>query len=309
MADRARIRRRGLLLAAVTAVTSGVAVFVNGYGVRAWSEIADAATYTTAKNVVTAFVVALWGLMVSRGSRPPRPAQAVSTRDRALLAVVAVVGGSVPFVLFFEGLARADPAQAAFLHKTLVIWVAILATLFLRERIGLLHVGAITLLVWGQIALGGGVMGEALGTGELMILGATVLWSVEVILAKKLLSHISYTVVARARMVGGSALLLVWALIRGLGVVDWSGVMPSHIVWVLVTGILLSVYVLTWLTALSMAPAVDVTSVLVGGALITAILQTAVRGAPLPAGPAMVVLLLGVAVAVIASLRRPLEGA
>ena len=50
---------------------------------------------------------------------------------------VAVVGGSVPFVLFFEGLARAEATQAAFIQKTLVVWVALLAVPLLHERLGL----------------------------------------------------------------------------------------------------------------------------------------------------------------------------
>ena len=47
---------------------------------------------------------------------------------------VGVIGGSVPFVLFFEGLARAEATQAAFIQKTLVVWVALLAVPLLRER-------------------------------------------------------------------------------------------------------------------------------------------------------------------------------
>jgi hypothetical protein len=44
---------RGLALAAVAAGISGLAVFVNGYGVRA---VSDATVYTTAKNLVAAAV-------------------------------------------------------------------------------------------------------------------------------------------------------------------------------------------------------------------------------------------------------------
>ena len=51
------------------------------------------------------------------------------------LAPIGVIGGSVPFVLFFEGLARASSPQAAFLHKTLVLWVALLAVVVLGERL------------------------------------------------------------------------------------------------------------------------------------------------------------------------------
>ena len=48
-------RRTGLLLALGTACISGVAVFLNSYGVKAFG---DATTYTTAKNVIAALVLA-----------------------------------------------------------------------------------------------------------------------------------------------------------------------------------------------------------------------------------------------------------
>ena len=63
----ATTRRTGLLLALATACISGVAVFVNSYGVKAFG---DATTYTTAKNVVAAIVLAsIIGAMSA--SRPP----------------------------------------------------------------------------------------------------------------------------------------------------------------------------------------------------------------------------------------------
>ena len=47
--------------------------------------------------------------------------------------------------------ARARGAtQAAFIHKTLVVWVALLAVPLLHERLGPGHVGAIALLLAGQ---------------------------------------------------------------------------------------------------------------------------------------------------------------
>ena len=87
------------------------------------------------------------------------------------LAAIGVIGGSVPFVLFFEGLSSATSPQAAFLHKTLVLWVAVLAVVFLGER-----------LQWGHwLAIGApdrrpdraslGGLPDAFGTPEAMILG------------------------------------------------------------------------------------------------------------------------------------------
>lgn len=302
MDQRLNKRRAGLALAAATAVISGFAVFVNGYGVRAWTEVADPTTYTTLKNLMAAILIGTFAAMLwMRGSKEG-PALPKEPRQRWMLAVIAVVGGSVPFVLFFEGLSRASSAQAAFLHKTLVIWVAILALVFLKERIGWPHVLAIGLLVWGQVVLVGSLESVAFGVGELMILVATLLWSVEVIVAKKVLSDVTSSTVAASRMVGGSIVLVSWVLIRGVEI-EWTALSGSHLMWIVVTGIFLSGYVLTWFAALSRAPAVDVTAVLVAGAVITAVLQTTIRDVALPNPVGLGLLLTGATLAGVMSWR------
>lgn len=303
MAHLDHTRRKGIWIAAITALISGFAVFFNGYGVRAWSEVADPTMYTTLKNLVAALVIGAAATMMAFRRSPARPRLPERRRAGLMLAAIALIGGSVSFVLFFEGLARADSVQASVIHKTLIIWVAALAIVFLRERIGWPHVAAIGLLLWGQIALVGGAGGLEFGTGELMIVAATLLWSIEVIVAKRVLTSIPASTVALARMGGGSVILVAWASIRGSGI-DWSGVTTSHLVWVLVAGVLLSGYVLSWLAALSLAPAVDVTAVLVGGALVTALLQTAVDGIPLPDATGLVLVAMGVVVAIAAGRGR-----
>lgn len=292
MDTRLNTRRKGILLAAVTAVISGFAVFANGYGVRAWAEVADATTYTTLKNLMAAILIGAFATLLWLRGSAERPAVPGEPRKRWMLGVIAVVGGSVPFVLFFEGLSRASSAQAGFIHKTLIIWVGIAALLFLRERLSWPHVAAIALLVWGQVVLVGSVQGFSFGTGELMVLAATLLWSVEVIVAKKVLAGVTSGTVAVSRMVGGSVILVAWVLFRGVDI-EWAAVTGSHLVWVLVTGVFLSGYVLTWFAALSRAPALDVTAVLVAGAVITALLQTTIRGVALPDPVGLALLALG----------------
>jgi drug/metabolite transporter (DMT)-like permease len=194
-------RRTGILLAAGTAVISGVAVFINGYGVRAWSGTSDSATYTTFKNATAALVLLVVGVAAARcgGFRVLDPAV---VRGRWLsLAAISVIGGSLPFPLFFEGLTRASSGDAAFIHKTLVVWVALLAVTLLRERIGPAHVVAIAILVAGQAALSG--LGRIeFGSGEWMILAATLLWSIETVIAKRVLSAVPSVTVGTARKPG-----------------------------------------------------------------------------------------------------------
>ena len=303
-ADMLSTRHRGIALAAITAVISGFAVFVNGYGVREWLSVSDATTYTTFKNLMAAAVlVTVAVVLTSRGSSEglTRP---TAGRQWLGLGIVAVVGGAIPFALFFEGLARASSSQAAFLHKTLIIWVALLAVRFLKERLGPLHYAAIGLLIAGQVILVGGLGELGLGSGELMILGATLLWSVEVVVAKRLLGGVSSMTVGVARMAGGSALLVAFALFRGaFGSI--SGVTGQHVLWIVVTGLVLAAYVGTWFAALARAQAVDVTAVLVGGAVITALLRLGIGGTALPSLAGLGLVAAGAAVAAAAGWRRP----
>jgi len=285
-------------------VISGVAVFANGYGVRAWTEISDPTTYTTLKNSVAALVLLIAaGLLVRLGDAERIDLTQVK-RHWLGLSLIAIVGGSIPFVLFFEGLARATSSDAAFIHKTLVIWVAILAVSILRERIGLPHVAAIALLIWGQVALAGGLGAIEFGAGEWMILGATLLWAIETVLVKRVLVSVSSLTVGVARMAGGALLLVLYGLGRG-AFSGLAGVTPEHLVWILLTGLTLAAYVGTWFFALARSQAVDVTAVLVGGAIITALLESGIRGVDLPAAPGLLLVATGVVGAVVAGWRRP----
>jgi drug/metabolite transporter (DMT)-like permease len=294
-------RRRGIALAFVAAIVSGVAVFVNGYGVRA---VPDATVYTTAKNVVAAAVLVGFASILVRPSRRSEVSPRLRPSQLAGLTAIAVVGGSVPFVLFFEGLARASSSQAAFVHKTLVIWVMALAVPLLGERLRALQVMAIATLVIGQAMLAGGLAGFRFGGGEWLILAATLLWSVEVVLAKRLLRDTPARLVAVVRMAAGAGLLTVWVAASG----RWSalaGLDGEGWTWAALTGLILAGYVALWFSALALAPAVDVTAVLVVAAVVTGVLNVAVKGSALTGwtGTGMLIVLAGGALAVAAGTR------
>ena len=285
-------RRTGILLALATAAISGFSVFVNARGVKTFE---SATVYTTAKNVVAAvLLLAVVGLGRGAGACLTRPAGA---RQWGALLMIGLVGGALAFVLFFEGLARATSPQAAFIHKTLVLWVALLALPLLRERLQWGHWVAIGLLVVGQVGLAGGLP-SSFGTSGMLILAATLLWSVEVVVAKWVLGGVSSWTVAVARMGLGSVALLVWLAVRGQlgGLVAMSG---EQLAWVLTTGVLLACYVGTWFAALARAQAVDVTAVLVLAAPVTAGLSAAVNGTALaPQAVWLALVVVGGAVAV-----------
>jgi len=293
-----RTRTAGIVLAFVTAAISGVSVFVNGYGTK---HFRDATVYTTSKNLVAAVLLASLALGVAR-LRPSSEARVPFTwRERWGFLAVGVIGGAIPFVLFFEGLKRASSTDAAFLQKTLVVWVALLAVPLLRERLNAGHVGAIALLIVGQAKLTSGWPSLRAEAASTLILAATLCWAVEVVIAKQLLARRSALTLGAARMGIGVAALVAWVavtgrlhVLAGLGAEAWG--------WALLTGVLLCAYVVCWFAALARAQAVDVTAVLVAGALVTAALNAAAQGVALrPQAAGLIIIATGVALACFAT--------
>jgi uncharacterized membrane protein len=104
----------------------------------------------------------------------------------------------------------------------------------------------------------------------------------------------------------GTVVLLGWLAVSGrmgqltsLGAVQWR--------WAILTGLLLTAYVATWYAALARAQAIDVTAVLVFGAVVTALLSGAADGASVSvAGVAAVAV--GCGLVAWAALRRTPSG-
>ena len=278
-------RAAGIGLAFVTACISGVSIWVNSRALGHFTEV-DASVYTTAKNMVAGAL--LLGLLVAFVSRGRVSLSSVTRRRWPALLAVAVIGGSVPFVLFFDGLKESQATQAAFIQKTLVIWVALLAVPLLKERFGWPHALAIGFLLGGQAWLAGKLGTVAFGKGEAMILGATLLWSVEIVFVKYLLRSIPSSVLAASRMAIGAILLVCWLAVNGQ-LDNLTGLSALQWRWALLTGLLLTAYVATWFAALARAQAIDVTAVLVFGALVTAILSGVIDGAAIGVGGTVLV--------------------
>jgi len=314
----------GVLVAGITALISGLSVFVNSYGVHA---IRAPAVYTTAKNLVATVVLAgcaLGAWRVRRRWPSSAAARFVSVeredavpvaRRRARgprrvlpwlgLAYVGTVGGGLAFVLFFDGLADTTATPAAFGRDTLVIWVAILAVPFLHERMHWWNWAAIALLVGGEVVVAGGVGHLAPSRGQLLVLSASALWALEVVVAKLLLRQVAPASLSLIRMgVGAIALLGYLAAsgsLRALPSLD-----ATQVGWAILTGLLLAAYVGTWMTALARARGLDVTSILVGSALVTALLQAAAGTSSLaPRAVGLTLVTIGAGTVVWMGLRRP----
>jgi drug/metabolite transporter (DMT)-like permease len=261
--------KRGLYLALGTAFISGFSVFFSSFAAKA---VGNPYIFTTAKNIVVALVLSLliltpivWGKL-----------KKLKWKDWKVLTLIGLIGGSIPFLLFFKGLTMSSSVNSAFIHKTLFIWVTLLAIPFLKEKISKIQLAALGVLLVGNYLLVG-LKYWGFGMADLMILGATLFWSVEYIIAKKALVNIDSTIIAWARMFFGSIIMVAFVLLAGnaghvatLGLEAWA--------WIGLTACFLVGYVLTWYKALSLLPASVVTSVLVVASPITTLLNKLFKG-------------------------------
>ncbi|MBI5037964.1 MAG: DMT family transporter [Candidatus Kerfeldbacteria bacterium] len=256
-------RSNAYWLALGTALISG---FSNYLAKIAVTVVSDPVVFTLLKNAVVAVLLVGIIAFVSRF----REWRRLSRQQWVRLITIGVVGGSIPFILFFVGLTKTTALSGGLIHKTLFIWVALLAVPFLKERITALQGAAFILLILGNFMLGG-VKGFSWGTGELMILAATLFWAVENIIAKKVLADLSSITVAGARMAFGSVILAVVVLFQGNFDMIFT-LTGTQWLWTLIPAALLLGYVTTWYTALKYARASIVASLLVPATFITNIL-------------------------------------
>jgi len=256
--------RKGILFALAAAIVSGFSVYINKFAVM---QMKDPFVFTTMKNVAVALM--LFALLIAPKSLPEL--KKLTGRQWLALGAIGAIGGSVPFLLFFKGLTLANAAAAGFIHKTLFVWVAILAVPFLGERLNKIHIAALATLIGGNILLLGLPGSWAMGTGEVMVLVATLLWAIEAVIAKKVMANVSASVAAFGRMFFGGIVML--------GYLGFTGKLTSLVAldsqqyfWIAATAVLLLGYVSGYYAGLKHAPASVVASVLVLGSVITSLL-------------------------------------
>ena len=265
---------RGYLFAVINMLVSGVAIYVNGIGVKMFS---DSTLYTALKNGVVGIVLLAILSLTPRG----RPATArISGRQWLLLLCVALIGGSIPYALYFRGLQLSTPVTASLIDHTQFLLVGVFAAVFLRERLGAGVWIALGVLLAG-LSVGVAVSAVRIDAGAVFLAAGTVLFAVDFVLMKHLLRSVPPRLVMAAKMSLGSALLLGWVALTGhLGAVTTL----SLIQWgfVLVTGAILLVFTLTSVYALRHASATAATAIPAGAPIVTTLLTVAARGASVP---------------------------
>jgi drug/metabolite transporter (DMT)-like permease len=260
---------RGLRFALLTAFVSGFSIFLNKYGVSG----IDSSVFTFAKNAAVALL--LYSFIALAGETPSL--KRLSRRGFLMLAAIGLIGGSIPFLLFFKGLSLTSAAKAAFIHKTMFVYVMALAYVFLREKINFKTASAAGVLLAGN-ALILDIVPTNLAYGDYLILAATILWAAENTLSKHVLKDLPSRVVAFGRMFFGSAFILAYLILAGKATLMFSLSLPQ-LAWVLASSGFLFLYVSFWYEGLKHLSVSTATTVLLLGSPVTTLLSLAFSGA------------------------------
>jgi len=257
------MKKKGLKLVFLTAVISGFSVFINKLGVTGINPY----IFTFGKNVIAMIFLFSLILIFKNWNKLIQ----LSKKEWMKLSLIGLVGGSIPFLLFFKGLSITTSATGALIHKTMFIYVLILAAIFLREKINKkIFIGSLILLLCNFLILK--VTNFTFNAGDALILLATLFWATENTISKHVLKKIEPTIVSFGRMFFGSLFIILFLLISG-NLAHLFSLNLAQLSWIFLTSIFLFFYVITWYSGLKHVRVSVATSILLLGSPITTLLS------------------------------------
>lgn len=223
----------GTILALLTAIISGVAIPLN----KIFVVDLDPTVFTAVRALIIGTVFLLLSLATDNFSKKD-----LKTNWK-YLALIAIIGGAFAFLLFFTGLKFTTAGRGAFLHKTLPLYVAIFAFILLKEKIPRKQVYALLLMLFGTLIIFSAKMDPAdlwmnPQLGDMLVVGATILWALENVIAKKaMVKGETNFVVSFARMFFGGVILFGAVLMMGrldvlfsLTTQQWNNIFVSVVI-------------------------------------------------------------------------------
>ncbi len=262
-------RKSALLLVFSTAIISGISIYMNKFAVSG----INSTIFTFSKNIT----VALFLFSLIFFTTKFKEFSLLKKKDWLKLMLIGLIGGSIPFILFFKGLQLTSGASASLIHKTMFLFVIILAVMFLKEKLNKKVILATILLMIGNYLLLR--PSWSFGIGDLLVLTATLFWAVENTLSKYVLKELSGNLVAFGRMFFGSLFILIYLVsINKASLI--TTLTSAQVSWIFVTSGFLFMYVFTWYNGLKHVNASLATAILLLGSPITTLLRFA-TGTPI----------------------------
>ncbi|MBW2965370.1 DMT family transporter [Candidatus Woesearchaeota archaeon] len=266
--------KRGYLFVLLTALVSGVSIFLNKFGVTGM----DPYMFTWSKNLLVAVFLVAMIIAFSEF----RTLKQLTAKQWGKLATIGLLGGSIPFLLFFKGLSMSSGATSSLIHKSMFIFVAIAAMVFLKEKLNKAFIVAAVLLFAGNLVLLGATS-FTFGIPEMLILLAVLFWSAETIVSKHTLAELPSRIVALGRMGFGVLFMLVFLGFTG-SLNGITALTLPQFGWIMFTSLLLFTYVTTWYAGLKLVPAARASCILVLGSAITTLISFIYSGSVTIAG-------------------------
>src|SRR5579859_746268 len=260
----------GYLFAVTAAVISGVSVYVNSLGVRAFS---DPILYTTLKDGFVGLVL-LVPLLFSASWRADY--KRLDRKAWAWMVGLALTGGSVPFALFYCGLQLTTAATGALVNHFQFVLVALFAMTFLKERIRPAMWAGLIVLLFGTL-LGTQLDALAWNTGAWLVAASTALFAVDFVIAKHLLRNLATLTVMTARMTLGTAMLFVYVVVTGR-LIPLSELTETQWAFLVITGVLLLFFTTATFTAIRHASVSAVLAIGAAAPIVTTVLQVVGSG-------------------------------
>lgn len=275
--------RKAVLLVLLAAFVSGFSIFLNKFAVSG----TNAFVFTTFKNAVVAIFIFSAILLFKEFDSLKR----LSKKNWFNLALIGLVGGSAPFLIYFFALQQTSAINAGFLHKTIFVFAGIFAIFFHKEKICKTFIAPAVLLLAGNYFLFSKL--SAFAAADLLVLAAVILWAVESVFSKCVFTHnpeVNGKTLAFGRMFFGSLFMLAFLLATNQLQFAFQQTL-QQLQWVLLTSIPLFLYVLFYFSGLRELPVHKATAFLMLGQPITVLLSLFFFGQALSFNEAIGILL------------------
>ncbi len=287
--------KKGARFAFLTAVISGVSIFVNKFAVSG----VNSSIFTGMKNLI----VAIFLISLIFAINQFKELKKLTKKEYMKLILVGLLGGSIPFLLFFKGLQLTSALNASFIHKTMFLWVALLAVIFLKEKLNKRwFIAAFSILIGNILLLK--ITNWSYNLGDILIFSATFFWASENILSKHLLKKLSSKTVALGRMFFGSLIILAY-LATTRQIPQIANISLTNVFWILLTSTFLFFYVSSWYKALKFAKASTATSILMFGSVVTTLLSFIFLNTSLALSQIFGIILITIGLLIVARIKLP----